>query len=159
MKLSDIRPERDIILVSGKLCSGKGHYCTTNYPDHYHLPVSSVVKQLANTQVRSELVKTADMDHLIVQELVRQIDAHPKIVIDGIRQISIIKTLQKWFGNQIKDVVWLDVPDDVRKQRFAARADSKDDTSFDDASRGDTELGIDHVEDYIRQSGRLASNS
>lgn len=158
MKLSDLHPSRDIVLVSGRLCSGKGHFCTANYPDHYHLPVSTVVKQLANTQVRSELAKTADMDQLIIQELVRQIKAHPKIVIDGIRQPSIIKALQDHFGNQVSDVVWLDVPEDVRKQRFAARADVKDDASFDTASRGDQALGIDDVEQYIQSHGRSVSN-
>ena len=158
MKLSDLHPSRDIVLVSGRLCSGKGHYCTANYPDHYHLPVSSAVKQLANTQVRSELARTADMDQLIVQELVHQINAHPKIVIDGIRQPSIIKALQDRFGKQVSDVIWLDVPEDVRKQRFSARADAKDDASFDAASRGDEDLGISDVERHIRTIGRVVPN-
>lgn len=158
MKLSDLHPERDIILVSGRLCSGKGHYCTTNYPDHFHLPVSSVVKQLANTQVRSELAKTADMDQLIIQELMHQIKAHPKIVIDGIRQPSIIRAIQDRFGDRVRDVIWLDVPENVRKQRFAARADQKDDASFDIASQGDENLGISDVEQHIRTSGRVVPN-
>lgn len=158
MKLSDLRPERDIILVSGRLCSGKGHYCTTNYPDHFHLPVSSVVKQLANTQVRSELAKTADMDHLIIQELIHQIEAHPKIVIDGIRQPSIVQALQDKFGSQVRDVIWLDVPEDVRRQRFLDRKATKDDKSFDDASSGDALLGIGDVEQFMRTNGRVVSN-
>lgn len=158
MKLADISAHRDIVLVSGRLCSGKGHFCTVNYPNHYHLPVSTVVKTLANTQVRSELNKTADLDKQIVQELVRQINDHPKIVIDGIRQISIIKALQQQFGDDIKDIIWLDVPDSVRRERFFARSSTKDDVSFDQASLGDEALGINDVENHARRVGRVSPN-
>lgn len=151
MKVTDLHP--DIVLVSGKLCSGKGHYCKTQYPDHYHLPVSDVVKRLTNTNVRSQLADTATLDQQILQELSKEISQHPKIVIDGIRQFSILVGLQRRYGTDISDIIWLDVPDDVRRERFLARADKKDDASFDNASSGDIALGIDSVEHYIKHTG------
>ena len=159
MKLTELVAEHNIILVSGNLCSGKGYYCATQYPEYYHLPVSDVVKRLAKTNVRSQLANTESMDKLIVEELCKYIDAHPNIVIDGIRQVSIIKALQYRYGDNIKDIIWLDVPDDTRRQRFANRADKKDDVSFDDASAGDTKLGIGDVEKYMRYFGRTVNNN
>ena len=158
MKISELVTPYDIILVMGKLCSGKGYFCSKTYPDHYHLPVSTVVKQLARTSVRSELANTSYMDQNITQELIRQIDKHRKIVIDGIRQLSIVQSLQQHYGNKIKDIIWLDVPEKERASRFAARADKKDDVTFDVASRGDRELGIDDVEQYVTRVGRVVPN-
>lgn len=158
MKVRDLVGGKDIVLVSGKLCSGKGHYCTTNYPDHFHLPVSTVVKQLANTQSRSELAKTASLDDDIVQALIREIDNHPRVVVDGIRQVSVVRALQNQYGNQITDIIWLGVPDNTRRARFAARRDVKDDVDFDTASAGDVALGIDDVERHFSTSGRVVSN-
>jgi hypothetical protein len=86
----------------------------------------------------------------------KEIDQHDRVVIDGVRQVSIINALTKRYP--VDDMVWLDVPEAERRRRFAARAASKDDLSFDDASAGDTKLGIDGVETVMRSIGRVVAN-
>jgi predicted kinase len=147
---------KSIVLVAGKVCSGKGRFCPTQYPGYHHITVSDVVRRIANTNVRSKLSDTGSLDTLIINELVKEIDQHEHVVIDGIRQVSIINALTKRY--RVDDMVWLDVPEAERRRRFAARASSKDDVSFDDASAGDAKLGIDGVETVMRSVGRVVSN-
>lgn len=155
MKLTEFWDNRQIVLVSGNLCSGKGHFCETKYPGYQRISVSDIVKSLANSSERSELSKTKHMDQRIAEILIEQIEVYEKVIVDGIRQKSIMEALQKHFGNQIKDIVWLDVPDDVAQQRFVNRASSKDDQTYDDARAGDRNLGIEDVEKYIRGNHKV----
>lgn len=153
MKLTDL--QRKIIIVCGKICSGKGYYCANKFPDYHQVTVSDVVKRIAKTDVRSELGKTADMDQLIADALIEEIKKHNKVIVDGARQISIIKRLQQAFGSQIEDIIWLDVPEETLRTRFTQRQAKKDDITFDDAVSSDNKLGLGDVEQYIRQSGRV----
>jgi predicted kinase len=144
-----------IVLVSGKLCSGKGRFCPAEFPGYHHITVSDIVRRVANTDVRSKLSDTKDLDTLIINELMKEIDHHDRVVIDGVRQVSIINALTKRYP--VDDMVWLDVPEAERRRRFAARASSKDDLSFDAASAGDAKLGIDGVETVMRSIGRVVN--
>jgi hypothetical protein len=161
MKLMELANNKEIILVSGNLCSGKGHYCSTAYPEYSQIGVSSIVRALAKMNTRSELSTTKDFDTRIAQRLIQFIekDSYNKIIVDGIRQLSIMQALQNHFGDQIKDIIWLDVPDDVAKERFANRAAAKDDQTYDDARAGDRNLGIEDVESYIRANHKVVPNS
>ncbi len=150
MKLLEVATNREIILVSGNLCSGKGHYCQTKYPDFKHIVVSNIVKSLINSSERSKLANTKYLDMMIIRILIEQINAFNKVIVDGIRQQSIIHALELHYGQQIKKVIWLDVPEDVRRQRFDKRGNVKDDIAFDQAMQMDRGLGIDDVERYIR---------
>jgi predicted kinase len=156
MKLHDIQLKQ-IILVCGNLASGKGHYIQNKFPDAEVIGVSSVVRELSKFATRSQLMTTKDLDKQIAQTLINRIEksSNTKIVIDGIRQMTIMQTLEQHFKNQIKDVIWLDVPEDVRRQRFDSRKSSKDDQTFDQAIAGDTALGIGDVEQYIRQKHKV----
>ena len=156
MKLNEVT--REIILVSGRLCSGKGHYCAQAFPGYHIITVSSVVKSLINSDKRSDTEKTAYLDQQIVEELIRQVSKHNKVVIEGVRQPSIVKGLQAHFGPQIVDMVWLDVPEDVRRERFERRARAGDDQPFSQAGIGDENLGIGDVEKIFRATGRVAQN-
>jgi predicted kinase len=153
MRLKDLN--RQIILVSGNLCSGKGHFCQSQYPEYTPISVSDIVKSLAQTDTRSELTKTKSLDALIADKLIDEISKHSKVIVDGIRQVSIIKTLQQHFGSQIKDMIWLDVPTDTLRQRFEQRKRSQDDLSFDAALAADNELGVGEVEHYLKSSGKV----
>lgn len=157
MKLTDLQ-NREIILVSGNLCSGKGYYCEKNYPGYHHIVVSDIVRSLVNQTSRTALQDTKHLDSTIVEVLIREIYKYPKVVVDGIRQISIIKHLQQTFGDQIKDIIWLDTADDVAKERFAKRANIKDDSSYEQARAKDAQLGIGDVESYIRSKHRVIPN-
>lgn len=153
MKLRDLK--RNIVLVSGKLCSGKGHYCSTHYPDFKHIAVSDIVKSLTHSNKRSELTKTKSLDSVIVNQLIEEIDKYPKVVVDGVRQMSIIRYLQQYYGENNIQMVWLDIPEDVRKSRFDQRSREEDDLPFDDASAADDKLGVADVERYMRSSGKV----
>jgi predicted kinase len=150
MKLTEIVQNREIILVCGNIACGKGTYCTKKYPGFAHITVSDIVKQLSKQTERSELGKTAYLDLKIIQALIEKINQHDKVVVDGIRQVSILHALENHYQQQIKKVIWLDVPEDVRKQRFAGRKDRKDNLDYDVAMASDRQLGIGDVESYIR---------
>ena len=156
MKLTDIK--KSIVLVCGKLCSGKGHFCATNYPDYHQLTVSSVVKSLAPVTGRSELSQTKALDQEIASALIAEINKHGKVIVDGIRQLSIIQRLQQEFGEQIEDVIWLEVPTDTLRARFDARRASKDDMDFDSAIASDEQLGLSDVEKYVKASGTVLNH-
>lgn len=157
MKLSEIQ-DREIVLVSGNLCSGKGTYCKTHYPNFYHITISDIVRSLISGTTRSAFATTKHLDKNIIELLIREIYQHNKVVVDGIRQISIIKALQQTFGDQIKDIIWLDVPDDIARDRFMKRASTKDDQTYDESRAGDKNLGIEDVENYIRANHRVVQN-
>lgn len=150
MKLLEVLTPKQIILVCGNLCSGKGHYCKTKYPDYHAISVSGIVKSLTQSSERSELTKTAYLDKRILECLGDQIQPFDKVIIDGIRQMTIIKGLEQKYGDQIKDIVWLEVPIDTLKTRFENRAAKKDDLPFEKALQADRDLGVSDVETYIK---------
>lgn len=155
MKLINLfeQAEREIIIVSGNLCSGKNYFCANNFPHHKQITVSDVVRSLTNQSKRSELSNTAAFDQQIASTIISMIEndsRHDKFIIDGIRQVSIIHALSQHFGNQIKQIIWLDTPDHVARERFSSRQSEKDNQSYDDARLGDRKLGIEDVESFIR---------
>jgi predicted kinase len=156
MKLTDIK--RQIVIVCGKLCSGKGHFCSTAFPNYHHISVSSVVKGLAKTAVRSELGQTSHLDQQIADELIKEIKKYPNVIVDGIRQKSIIERLQQEFGRQIVDTIWLEVPEDTLRARFNKRVDAKDDLGFERALASDAALGLTDVEQLVKRTGRIVNH-
>ncbi len=155
MLLTEITQQHEIILVCGNLCSGKGHFCQAKYPDFYRIEISSVVKSLSKATDRLDLSQTAYLDIKIIERLIELISAHNKVIVDGIRQPSILQALERHYGDQIKDVIWLDVPEDIRRKRYEERASDKDKRqTFDQAMQGDIGLGIDKLEQYIKQKHR-----
>lgn len=150
MKLTDLVQNRQIVLVCGNIACGKGTFCKTKFPGYFHITVSDIVKKLSNETERSELGKTAHLDARIIQVLIDQIRQHDQVVVDGIRQLSIVHALENHFQQQIKKVIWLDVPEDQRRKRFAERGDPKDNMNYDASMKSDRALGIDKVEQYIR---------
>lgn len=152
MKLNEIATEQHIVLVCGNIACGKGTYCKQMFPGFVQLTVSDIVKQLSRQTERSELGKTAHLDEKISQALIQRIEElNPAdVIVDGIRQVSILLALEHHFGTAIMKIVWLDVPEDVRRQRFAGRKDAKDNMDYDTSMASDRGLGIDDVEHYIR---------
>lgn len=73
-----------------------------------------------------------------------------KVVVDGIRQKSIVAAVKNAFPQIETKLVWLDVPQDVLRQRYADRADKKDDQTFDDAYSRDEKLGVADLEAELR---------
>jgi predicted kinase len=155
MKLNEIASEKQIVLVCGNIASGKGHYARQYFPGYKVISVSDVVKSITKFKTRSALGTTKDLDQLIADRLIEEIEPYEKVVVDGIRQISIMKRLQAHFLSAIKDIIWLDTPTETSKSRFETRQAGKDDMSFEQALQSDKELGIGDVEDYIRKNHRV----
>lgn len=155
MKLSEITNTRQIVLVCGNLSSGKGHFIKQHYANYEHLSVSSIVKTLTNATTRSELGSTAHLDKGILGVLIERIKHFDKIVVDGIRQLSILRGLEDEFRDQIKDIIWLEVPMNKLRARFEMRQAKKDDLPFDQAIKSDQELGIGDVERYIKRNHKV----
>jgi len=155
MKLHEIVSARSIIIICGNLSSGKGTYVKEYYPDYHNITVSSVVKKISGANKRSELSKTKSLDTQIIEELIREISEYDKVVVEGIRQPSILHKLKLHFGQQIKDIIWLDVPEEKRREYFSKRAASKDDLDFEAANQVDRNLGIDDLEKHIRDNHRV----
>ena len=143
---------KPIVLVFGNLCSGKGHYCQTQYANRYHIATSDVVRVVSGATTRSELHKTADLDQEIAKGIITRIEQHGgNAIVDGIRQLSIIKAIIDYYGSGSVELIWLEVPAHVRKQRYTARGDSKDNQEFEVASDKDNVLGLGDVEQWVKK--------
>jgi len=155
MNLMEINTnEQHIVLVMGKLCSGKDYYCQSYInKGYFHITTSDVVKRVSGKTSRSELQKTQDFDTQIVEELISIIEENPKIIIDGIRQLTILNAIESKYPTSSIKKVWLEVPDDIRQTRFNSRNASKDDRSFEDSEVGDQKLGLGDVENYVKGDG------
>lgn len=145
-----------IILVFGKLCSGKGTFCA-NFPEHKKIVTSDVVREIIGKTSRSDLQQTSHLDTTIATELCNRIDyflsINTQVIVDGIRQRSIVEHLLSKFNDV--EMVWLEVSDDVLKQRFLARKDIKDDQTFEDAYEKDSNLGLKELEIWLKQNSNV----
>lgn len=139
-----------IVLVFGKICSGKGHFCK-QFSLRTHIITSSIVKQLSQFDTRSQLGTTKHLDQEIAEEIIKQInEVEGNVIIDGIRQLSIVQAIVDCFGQTNVALVWLDVSKEELKRRFLSRKDIKDDQDFETALLKDAELGLDELEQEVR---------
>lgn len=141
--------KNEVVLLFGYICSGKTTLAQTKYRKHRYIKVSDIVKKLSGGQTRKELQGTADLDLAIAHELFDLILNHKNenLVIDGIRQPSIVEYLLKHFWKKGGlELVWLDTPIEVCRERFYTRARAIDSTeSYEDAVLRDDELGLNYI--------------
>ena len=149
-----------IVLIFGKICSGKSTYADAlcYITKAKRITVSDIVKRVSGKASRSELQNTAHMDDEICHELCQEIAKYDKVVIDGIRHYSIVLGLASEFGLDALDLVWLEVPDDIRRYRFHDRAISKDDITFEEADTRDEKLGLKELQDKLKDSYIVINN-
>lgn len=149
-----------IVLLFGKICSGKSTYANalSYITKAKRITVSDIVKRVSGKASRSELQDTAHMDQDICYELCCEINKYDKVVIDGIRQYTIVTGLVAEYGLENIDLVWLEVPDDVRKYRFYDRAVSKDDITFEEADARDEKLGLKELQENLKNSYIIINN-
>lgn len=149
---------KPIVLVLGRICAGKGTYCY-QFPEKKHIVVSDIVKRIGGVRSRSDLQETGDLDRLIAEELIKEIRLHDEdVLVDGIRQLSILRAILQEFGKDKVDVLWLEVPKRERSRRFESRGRRRDDIPFDQADIRDENLGIGDVETWAKQRGRVIHN-
>lgn len=149
-----------IVLLFGKICSGKSTYADAlcYVTKAKRITVSDIVKRVSGKVSRSELQNTAHMDLSICEELASEIKKYDKVVVDGIRQYSIVVGLAAEFGLENLDLIWLEVPDEIRRYRFTDRAVAKDDISFEEADARDEKLGLLELQDKLKDSYIVINN-
>ena len=154
-----IKTER-IVLLFGKICSGKSTYADAlcYITKAKRITVSDIVKRVSGKISRSELQNTAHMDVEIIKELCAEINKYDKVVIDGIRQYSIVLGLSTEYGLSNIDMIWLEVPDEIRKYRFHDRAISKDDITFEEADARDERLGLKELAESLKKTYIIINN-
>lgn len=154
-----IKTER-IVLLFGKICSGKSTYADAlcYITKAKRITVSDIVKRVSGKISRSELQNTAHMDQEIIKELCVEINKYNKVVIDGIRQHSIVLGLSAEYGSSNIDMIWLEVPDEIRKYRFRDRAISKDDITFEEADARDEKLGLKELAESLKNTYTIINN-
>ena len=137
--------QSEIILVFGRICSGKSSFQT----NAHRIVVSDIVRKLINSNDRSQLQNTQHLDEQIAEEILRQMETYNyqmshnllkvhNIVVDGIRQPSIVKCILKQHPEA--NLIWLDVPEETRRRRYEIRNAKKDTESFDEADNKPIEL-------------------
>jgi predicted kinase len=154
-----IKTER-IVLLFGKICSGKSTYADAlcYVTKAKRITVSDIVKRVSGKVSRSELQGTAHMDKEIALELIAEIKKYDKVVIDGIRQLSIVVELAAEFGREELGLVWLEVSDEIRKYRFRDRSVAKDDITFEEADIRDEKLGLKELAESLKDSYIIINN-
>ena len=151
---------KKIVLLFGKICSGKSTYADAlcYVTKAKRITVSDIVKRVSGKASRSELQNTAHMDQDICHELCQEINKYDKVVIDGIRQYTIVTGLVSEYGLENLDLIWLEVPDATRRYRFYDRAISKDDITFEAADERDEKLGLKELQDKLKDSYIIVNN-
>ena len=153
----------NIILVFGRICSGK----STFQSQSYRIIVSNIVRDIMQTQDRAVLQNSLDLDERIAEEVVSCLDAlttsikyklieNKPIIVDGIRQSSIVDYVLQWYPES--EMVWLDVPENKRKQRYEARKDNKDTEAFEIADNKPIELECQKIYNTFKDKLQIIHN-
>ena len=146
-----------IILVFGRICSGKGSYMK----DTERIVVSDIVRGIIKSSSREELQNTMHLDLSITAGIIEQIGDLLKkevseIVVDGIRQVSIVELVLAHFPEA--ELVWLEVPVEERKRRYENRKDVKDVELFEIADNKPIELECQNIFSTFRDKLTIINN-
>lgn len=151
-----------IVFLFGEICSGKS---TLDFGESsMRITVSNIVKRLMQSEDREVLQKTKHLDNIIADEIIEEIDriygyVDPlphTIVIDGIRQYSIVEQVQQYLPDNAQvEYKWLEVDSVERKRRFEARKDPKDTLTFEEAEKRDNELGLSNLFSILKEQNKI----
>lgn len=149
----------DVLIVCGKICSGKDTFCNMIAGEYEQIIVSDIVRGFIGAKNRSELSKTAELDKCIARKIIQEIRRYQDyvpyipVVINGIRQPSIWKAILKECAHKEYSYksIWIEVDDKDLKIRYEKRAARKDDTTFEEAIARDAQLGLAELEILIKK--------
>jgi cytidylate kinase len=151
-----------LTLLFGRICSGKSTYYPTRTVEHcgYRIVISNIVRGLIENSSREQLQNTMHLDKAIANAVVSSIeyaiDGHPHIVVDGIRQASIVHEILKHWPDA--ELIWLEVPVEERKRRYESRKDIKDVESFEVADNKPIELECQEIFSIFKEQLRIINN-
>jgi hypothetical protein len=83
-------------------------------------------------------------------------EQYPHVVVDGIRQSSIVDFVLKEFPDA--ELIWLEVPVRERKRRYEARKDVKDVELFEVADNKPIELECQKIYSIFKDKLRIINN-
>lgn len=140
----------------GKICSGKSTIISKVEPkDKKLIIVSNIVKEIVNSDKRSDLQQTAHLDCEISKIIINKIinSNSNYIIVDGIRQKSIyINIIKGLIGCKILNFI-VESDYKVRKERYNKKdRENKYNIDFNQAELNDQKLGIDEMIDYIKNN-------
>jgi hypothetical protein len=141
-----------VTLVFGRICSGKGSY----KKDSHRVVVSDIVRSIINTANRDALQNTMHLDNRIAETIIEAAKAHDNIIIDGIRQVTIVDRVLTTFPDA--EMIWLEVPVEERKRRYEKRKDTKDVESFEVADNKPIELECQKIFDTFKDKLTIINN-
>lgn len=145
-----------LTLLFGRICSGK----SSLYKDSYRIIVSNLVRGIINSTSREDLQNTMHLDDKIAEAIITTIDyaidEHPHVVVDGIRQASIVEKVLQHYPKA--ELVWLEVPVQERKRRYETRKDAKDVEAFEIADNKPIELECQNIFSIFKEQLRIINN-
>ena len=145
-----------LTLLFGRICSGK----SSLYKDSYRIVASNLVRGIVNSASREDLQNTMHLDDTIAESIIMTIDyvidENPHVVVDGIRQASIVEKVLQHYPNA--ELVWLEVPVEERKRRYEARKDAKDVEAFEIADNKPIELECQNIFSIFKEQLRIINN-
>ena len=145
-----------LTLLFGRICSGK----SSLYKDSYRIVASNLVRGIVNSASREDLQNTMHLDDAIAESIIMSIDyvidENPHVVVDGIRQASIVEKVLQHYPNA--ELVWLEVPVEERKRRYEARKDAKDVEAFEIADNKPIELECQNIFSIFKEQLRIINN-
>lgn len=152
-----------VTLLFGRICSGKS---TFRPPNTYRVEVSRLVRAViadyAPTATREQLQDTMHLDTkiaesiLMVTDYATQLYKHPEVIIDGIRQVSIVEMVLQKYPNA--ELIWLEVPTEERKRRYESRADAKDVEPFEIVDNKPIELECQNIYETYKDKLTIINN-
>jgi hypothetical protein len=146
-----------LVLVFGRICSGKG----SHLPGIRRIVVSDIVKSIISSSNRDALQNSLHLDSQIATTLINNIYIanmanEEEIVVDGIRQVSILDRVLNAYPEA--ELVWLEVPTEERKRRYEARKDAKDVEPFEVADNKAIELECQKIFSTFKDKLTIINN-
>lgn len=144
-----------VTFIIGALCSGKTTM-TQHCDEEDVIEIGQIVRNLTTLDDR---LFDKDLDIAINNRVFQIISkafyhAPRDLVVVGIRQLSVFTSIEKVCNDLgVEMEVWyLEVPEDIRKQRYESRNSSKDvSITFEFANRQDNTLGLTELIEHITQ--------
>ena len=134
-----------ITFVCGKTRSGKSFLTEklAQVMGYTFIEISSIVKQLLGSSLRSDIVEKPEIDSQIIELLQARL-AKDNLLVSGVRQLSIIKRFPD------AQVIWLHTPDHVRQLWFEQDLLCRgDDMKLSQIDESDKKLGLPLIANYI----------
>lgn len=146
-----------ITMVFGRICSGKSEYRIKDKVGRTY--VSNIVRALVESSDRDKLQNSMHLDDQIAEKILegpKLMEDTSEIIIDGIRQVSIVEKILEVYPDA--ELVWLEVPVEERKRRYESRKHVKDVELFEVADNKPIELECQKIFSTFRDKLTIINN-